>query len=74
MQSSDIPVLLLEHSTLLALHALCPGLLWKREQVCSPGYNYQDGELPKPNLAAVCGRRAAGWGTCLWWAASGWLK
>lgn len=27
-----------------------------------PGYNYQEGELPKPDLAAVCGLRAAGRG------------
>lgn len=72
VQSSGMPLLLLEHSTLLALHALSLGRLWKRKQVCSPGYNYQDGE--RPDLAAVCGHSAAGRGTCLWWAASGWLK
>lgn len=36
-----------------------------------PGYNYQEGELPKPGLAAVCGPHAAGRGTCPGWAATG---
>lgn len=37
MQSSGIPLLLLEHSTLLALHALCLGLLWKGSRFAPQG-------------------------------------
>lgn len=51
-----------------------PRLPLEEEAGLLSGYNYQEGELPKPNLAAVCGRRVAGRGTWLGWAAAGRLE
>lgn len=46
-----------------------PGPPLEEEAGLLPGYNYQEGELPKLSLASVCGRRAAGVGSS--WVARG---